>query len=217
MWALLSVSLVRSTTPASRSTSSPSAGHQRAEGSRSGSGSRRPRRDHRAREPPPPRQGSSAGCTACAERYGHRGGDAAARPRPLQGRQRHARPPRRRRPAEPGGPAAAPPCAAPTRSAGSAATSSPCSCPRPSARTPSASRARRSAAVIVEPYWIDGRQISRSRERRRRVVQARRRDRSRRPPGPRRRGHVRGEALRRQRHLRVGAGQGSGAARRRAA
>ena len=68
---------------------------------------------------------------------------AAARPRPLQGRQRHARPRRRRRAAARGRPrASSAACARATRSPGSAATSSRSSCraspaaprPRPSRR-----------------------------------------------------------------------------------
>ena len=63
-------------------------------------------------------------------------GGAVSRPRPLQGRQRHARPSGRRRAAEGGGRAAArTACARPTRWRGSAATSSPSSRPAPSSRS----------------------------------------------------------------------------------
>ena len=80
------------------------------------------------------------------------------RPRPVQGRQRHARPRRRRRAAAPGRrPAARAPSAPATPSAGSAATSSRSSCPAWS----SPRRRRRASpsgcrAASTEPFRLEG-------------------------------------------------------------
>ena len=84
----------------------------------------------------------------------------SARSRPLQERQRHAGPSRRRQAAEDGGRAPARRwCARPTRSRAWAATSSP-SCRWPSRSPPTPPRSRmRIIEAVSAPYDIDGHQV----------------------------------------------------------
>ena len=126
-----------------------------------GAGDHPPRAPRRADQPRQPRavpRAAAAGAAAPGARPGLR--RALPRPRPLQERQRHARPPGRRRAAEAGERAAArAACARATWWRASAATSSPSS--RPTCATPTSTEAL--AARIVEtvskPYEIDGQRI----------------------------------------------------------
>ncbi len=86
---------------------------------------------------------------------------ALGRPRPLQGVHRHGRPPRRRHAAAKGGGAAVRlSCARRTSSRATAATSSRSCAPGRRPTTPSPRCAQRIVDALVEPFEIEGREVS---------------------------------------------------------
>ena len=119
------------------------------------------RRAHRAAEPHAvPRPARAVAAPRAPQRRRRRRRRAVPRPRPLQGRQRLARPPGRRPAAASRSPSGSTRrCAPATPSRGSAATSSPC-CWRTSTDAREATVvAERVLATLAEPFTIAGREL----------------------------------------------------------
>ena len=141
---------------------------------------RAPGAARRADRPAEPRRSSTTGIDAGAAPVAARAGArrrAADRPRPLQGGQRHARPPQRRPAARRNRrPAAARRCARATRSRASAATSSACSCPRAATGRPRPCAAAEKIREALEPTAsVDGLPVRGRRQHRHRAVPGARR------------------------------------------